>query len=263
MFLFGSYWFLTLLCILSILGAVAGLWLVRRSVGHEVFRAHHDATGPMLSIVGTLYAVVLGLVVVGSVNRFESARLIVEHEANSLRDIFALSVGLPAQFGHRLRKACWDYATIVTGEEWELMAEGKSCRHADQVLGQLIQEIVTFNPGESGASNLQASLLSQVNKLDDSRASRLMLATPSFDPIIWTILIFGGVVLVVFTYFFGFEDVKIQYMATGLVTVVLSLNLVVVSMFGYPFSGDVRVWPVPLQSDLQLFGQVMNTDSRH
>ena len=68
-------------------------------------------------------------------------------------------------------------------------------------------------------------------------------------------LIFGGIILVFFTYFFGVENFKMQVLMTALVTLVLALNMVIVAMFAYPFSGDVRVWPIAFKSDLQTFQQ--------
>jgi hypothetical protein len=253
--MFDSFWFLGLACILSILASVAGLWLVRRNVSHEILMGHHDVAGSMLSIIGTLYAVVLGLVVVGSLSKFDQARSVVESEANSLRDIFSLSSGLPAQLGTKMRRNCLDYATIVSGEEWSLLAEGRHSKRAGEIYESLNNEVVRFRPVGDGESNLQQSLLSQVNELGDKRTVRLALASPSFHPVIWSVLISGGAVLVAFTYFFGVKNFKLQVLMTVLVSTVLALNMVIVAMFAYPFSGDVRVWPATFQTDLGFFQQ--------
>ena len=51
----------------------------------------HDISGQYLSIVGTMYAVLLGLIVVDAMSRFQQAFLIVEEEANSLSELIYLA----------------------------------------------------------------------------------------------------------------------------------------------------------------------------
>lgn len=249
----GSYWSLLLLSASSVALAMGGLWFTRRNVSHEILMEHHDVAGAMLSVVGALYAVVLGLVVVGSITKFEQARTTVEQEANALRDIFFLSEGLGAERSRNIEHLCIKYAKQVCDDEWTLMSLGQRSPKVDRTFEGLIHEIVEFRPINDGESNVQQSLLSELNNVGDSRAFRTVLSTPSFDPIIWSVLVFGGIVLVVFTYFFGVENLKLQLLMTGLVTVVLVLNMLIVAMFAYPFSGDVRVWPKPFKADLSIF----------
>jgi hypothetical protein len=251
--MFGSYWFLWTVSIVSVLASVGGLLYVRRKVGHETLMCHHDVAGALMQVVGTLYAVVLGLVVVASLNKFEQARSGVEHEANSLRNIYSLAAGLPRPLCANMHRHCVDYATTVTSEEWKFMEGGFRSKKADRLIMDLSNEAVLFRPESNGESNLQQLLLEQITELDDYRAARTVLATPAFDPIIWSVLIIGGMSVVVFTYFFGVENFIFQILMTALVAVVLVLNMVTVALFDYPFSGDVRVWPVPFQTDLQVF----------
>lgn len=61
--------------------------LVRRLFSKDTLRQAHDITGNLLSVVGTLYAVLLGLVVVDALVRFETAMDVVQKESNALADI--------------------------------------------------------------------------------------------------------------------------------------------------------------------------------
>lgn len=251
--MYGSYWFLGFLFLTSILAAMAGLKFIRRTVSHETLMNHHDVAAAMLSVVGALYAVVLGLVVVGSLSKFDQARTIVEHEANSLRDIYWLAGGLANTEKNLIRLSCIEYATAVTHEEWKLMTEGKISKKADLIMAKLASQIVGLHPASPAESNLQQSLLNEADEMDDARTARTLMATNSFEPIIWAVLIAGGCVLVVFTYFFGVENLRLQMLMTGLVTAILSLNMVVAAMFAYPFSGAVCVTPVAFLADFLSF----------
>jgi hypothetical protein len=80
-------------------GILASLLIVafsRRLFPADVLRDGHHATGNLLAIVGTLYAVLLGLLVVDAMVRFERAMDGVQAESNSLADIYLLAERLPA-----------------------------------------------------------------------------------------------------------------------------------------------------------------------
>src|SRR5271156_5168964 len=75
--------------------SVLGLLLIRRKVDVATLKQCHEVGGYLLSVVGTLYAVLLGLVVIDSMNRFQTAQAICQQEANSLADIYLLSSHMP------------------------------------------------------------------------------------------------------------------------------------------------------------------------
>ena len=45
------------------------------------------------------------------------------------------------------------------------------------------------------------------------------------------------------TYFRVLDDLRIQVALTAMVAVLIALNIFLILMFGYPFSGDLRVGP--------------------
>lgn len=249
----GSFWFLALMIVFSAALAVGGLLLVRRFVNHEALAGHHEVAGYMLSIIGTLYAVVLGLIVVNALNTFQLARTNVEHEANALHDIFHKARGMPAPDSAEIRKACLDYARACVDSEWQSMEQGKPSMEAHHQVGRLWRSMVEFQPKTSAQSNLQQALIAEMDQFSDSRQTRLMGAQPSFDALIWGVLITGGVMLVVFTYFFGIEKLAVQIVMTVMVALTLSLNMSLVVMFGYPYVGDVKVSSQPFVFDLEAF----------
>src|SRR3954470_23278872 len=76
--------------------SVFGLLAARRVLRSRDLLDCHDVGGYLLSVVGTLYAVILGLIVVDSMNTFQQARMTTEQESNALADVILLSNQLPA-----------------------------------------------------------------------------------------------------------------------------------------------------------------------
>lgn len=253
--MFGYYPALLVLFVISTGFAVLGLLLVRRYIGSKELMRHHDVAGHMLAVVGTLYAVVLGLVVVASLNSFQQARLTVSQESNSLHDIFSLAAGLPEPFSKNLQNDCLSYATLMVDEEWAAMDDGNSSERARITLNHLWQILTTFLPKTQGESNIHSTLLQVVRDLGDNRHIRLTAAQPEYDSIIWTVLLLGGAGVIVFTYFFGLEKLHVQILMTVIVSTILFLNLMIVALFGSPYSGDVKVSSNPFVVDARDFLQ--------
>jgi hypothetical protein len=67
------------------------------------------------------------------------------------------------------------------------------------------------------------------------------MATHGLPRVEWFVLIIGGIVTVAFTYFFGVENQKVQMIMTCMVSLLISLNLYLVVLFGAPFSGDLCI----------------------
>jgi hypothetical protein len=251
--MFGYFPALLALLIIGTGLAVCGLLLVRRYIGSKELMRHHDVAGHMLSMVGTLYAVVLGLVVVSSLNTFQQARLTVSQEANSLHNIFNLSAGLPDPIGRNLRADSLAYARAMIDDEWQAMEAGKTSESASKIVSRLWLTLVKFQPSTQDQSNLHTALLAAIKDLGDSRHIRLTAAQPEYDYIIWTVLLLGGASVIIFTYFFGLEKLHVQLLMTVIVSCVLFLNLMVVALFGSPYSGDVKVSSLPFVVDASDF----------
>ena len=246
--MFGTYWFLALLCVGSVVGAILGLCLKHKYAPHDMLRLNHEVSGYMFSTIGTLYSVILGLVVVGSLNTFDQARLTVAQEANSLHDIYHLAHGLPVKQMRAIRQLSLQYAAVVISDEWPQMNNGKHSEKAHKVVNNLWNEVVDFQPTETRSADLHAALLTEINTLGDNRETRLNTSSRSGDAIIWIVLIGGGTILVLFTYLFSATKFVVQLLTTTLITVILALNLAIVAMYGYPFSGDVHVSSSPFET---------------
>jgi len=113
----------SLMIALFVLGSIGGVMLMRRYFDHDRLKHYHDVAGNMLSVGGTLYAVLLGLVVVDAMETFENARFTVDREANALANVYLLAEPFPAEKSARVRTLCRDYAAAVVNYEWPLMSQ--------------------------------------------------------------------------------------------------------------------------------------------
>lgn len=257
-----SYFNSIVILTLGVALSIAGLIWVRQKVHIDQLMENHEVGGYMLSVVGTMYAVLLGLVVVDAMSRFQEARSIVEAEANSLADVFVLAQRYPEPKQKKIEKLCLDYVTEVVQVEWELMDNSVKSLKARKLVFELIHEVMDFEPVTESQKAIYPMAVESVTTLWDNRRARTNISDNGMPAEEWVVLVLGALVCSAFSYFFGLRNLKAQIIMTGLSSSLIALNLFLVLMFGYPFSGDMRIKPDALLVDKLIFERLlgMNTE---
>ena len=235
------------------LASVLGLLIVRRYCHLERLKQCHEVGGYLLSVVGTMYAVLLGLVVVDAMTKFQTARNVVENEANSLADVFLLAESMPKAKATAVRQLCEKYVSEVVEKEWPDMAKGQINKTARRHAINLMREVNAFEPVTENQKAIYPLLVQESCQVWDNRRARTNLASFGVPTVEWFVLILGGVVTVVFTYFFGVESLLAQVLMTSMVSLLISLNMYLVVLFGAPFAGDLQVSSDALMVDKMIF----------
>jgi hypothetical protein len=238
-----NYVVAALLVILGTASGVLGLLAVRRWLGTRLLSQYHDVAGSLLSVVGTLYAVLLGLVVVDSMEDFEEARAATVEEENALANLVLLSHQLPRAKGAEIRGLAVAYGRLVVEQEWDAMDEGRTDPESHRAAMALVRAVLDFEPATEREKAVYPAAIEAATQLWNSRHTRAVVCAAGMPALEWIVLILGGIVTVVFTYFFVVENVRLQVVMTALVTLSISLNIILVMMFGYPYSGGVHVAP--------------------
>lgn len=236
-----------------VLASVGGLLLVRRWLQATDLKIHHDVTDPLSQVVGMMFAVLLGFMISDAMQRFELARATVQQEAASLADIFNLAESMPQPQRDNLQNLCQKYADQVVNVEWPLLAQKQISPVTFITYRKIWKECVQYEPKTQGQSNVQQSLLSSLNQMSDSRRLRIEALHNGLPAILWAVLVAGGLATIVFTYFFGVKNTKLQVVMTALVSLVIVLNIFLLATYDDPFAGDVMVHPSAFQQDEVMF----------
>jgi hypothetical protein len=240
-----------LLAFVIVVGSVAlsigGLWLTRKLVSPSMLQRHHDVAGFLIAIVGLIYGVLQAFVVFVVWTHFENAKAAVETEANCAADIYHISYGLSPALQTDIRAELRAYVSDVVTYEWPAMSMGESSPEADRSTDRLWYTFSTMNPKTTRDTALYQEAISRINEMGNSRRQRLLASRDGVPPVMWVILIFGGVATVAFTYFFGAENQKAQALMTALLTALIAMVLFLIAALDYPFTGDVRVTPIAFQ----------------
>lgn len=250
---------LIVVCITTTL-SIFGMMAVRSRVSLITLNSYHEVAGYLLSVVGTLYAVLLGFVVVDAMQHMQDVRGLVSMEASGLANIYLCSEGLPPQKRDTIRTLCRQYAEDVINDEWTCLQQGRYSQKTFHSVFEIWKEITTLDPVTQREQTLHQQLVNEICSMTQNHRTRVISATHGVQPVMWVVLVVGGTFTIIFTYFFGVEQVKVQALMTLLVAMTLSLNLYLVFVFGNPMSTDLGVKPGPFQLDLLIFHSFQKGD---
>jgi len=233
--------------------AVGGVLLVRHLVDIKKFKEHHDIAGPIFSTIGVIYAVMLAFVLVIVWQDFDRAQNNTVQEANYFADIARDTVGLPEPFRSQFLEANADYIDAVIEYEWPQMQRGERSMEVQALANKIWELTGTFDPKTDREKIFFSEMLRKMNQAVEMRRQRLQDARTGIYPSLWLVLILGGIIPVVFTFFFGSENLYSQLIMTTLLAVLIVLILFTILIMDFPYSGDLSIPVTPFQQVLEYY----------
>ena len=238
----------------SVLGVfLLGLIPFRKIKGVRRLTNHHNVIGYFFSVAGSIYGILLGLVVVSSISLFDAARINVNAESTTLVSIYMLAENLPENDRKLIRAYCRDYTHSVINNEWATMTTGEHHPISRSYAANLFKEIVRVSENNGNAGQ---KMLDLGQSLVESRRERLDTSSRSIPVIEWIALCVGGVFVVLFSYFLVTDSLIVQMIGTGMITIMVCLNIYLVVAFASPFSGSLKVSDAPLRKALDTFDHI-------
>jgi Protein of unknown function (DUF4239) len=237
-----------LLIPLAIILGAALIGLGAIMIKHRLFPPEPDAepnegVGEYIAMmVGVLYALVLGIVLVSVWETRDNAESSVQSEASSLNQIAVLAQDIPAPNGAIIQADVRNYATVVTTQEWPEMAAQQPLGNAGwQALTKLTAAIEAYQPTTAEQQNLSAEAMSQLSGVYDARHTRAAVDTDGLSPVLWIGLVLGGALTIGFVFCFGVQRRGNHLvMVMGLAGLIGFLVLMVFEL-NHPFSGAMGI----------------------
>ena len=223
----------------STLIAVVGMYLVRKSISRQTLEACHEVGGIMLAIVGTLYAIVVGLIVVSSQSRVDEASQMAVTESNMLSNIYHLSKTFKEPVRRKIRATIHEYAVAVTSEDWSKVESDQEKEETIPPYRKLWSEITAYNPQQPNEQQCYATMLNNMEDLSAARKFRMVASKNGLSPVLWYVLVGGGVGIVLFTYFFFVESMFAQLLMTAFVAVFISMNVYLIHVCQNPYRPEL------------------------
>jgi Protein of unknown function (DUF4239) len=132
---------------------------------------------------------------------------------------------------------------------------GKS--RSSEAYTKLWQTIRTVEPRTPTEINWHATLLQSLTAVSDGRRDRLADSRTVLSPVLWVVLLSGGMINVGYTYLFGVRSLAVHLIITAALTAMTALLLLVILIMDHPFAASIRVESEPFVRLLQRIDQVV------
>ncbi len=215
---------------------------------------HNEVVGFIIAVVGVIYAVLLGFVVIVTWEDHRDAEAIVGQEASTLRSIYRESAAFPPEVQEEVHGLVRQYAEEVVTEEWPAMADAEP---GDPRVGDVLDDMAgalaavpVTTPTQQEFVGAEVERLSELVSLRGQRIDYVDRGIPS---VLWAALVVGGVVTVGFALLFGLQRVVLHSFMVASLAALVGVLFFVAIVINYPFAGDVAVQPEPFERVLADF----------
>jgi hypothetical protein len=232
--------------------AFFGLYLVRRKYSAQVLKENHEVAAIIFNAFGLFYGVMVAFVVFVTWSGYSDATKNLQMEASEALDIFHSTAAFPEPANHIIQQGLRDYVAAVYNDELQRMSRGEISVHFGGAHAKLA--ILFYQMDEKAIPNreLYAESLHCLNNLAQYRRLRIFAGNNTVPPVIWLVLLSGGLMTVLYTYFFGMKNIKTQYLITASLTVTITLILFLIYILDHPFTGTSKVSLEPLRQVLDI-----------
>ena len=238
--------------VITTLGALAGLHLVRKKYPADALKENHEVAAIIFNAFGLLYAVVVAFVVFVTWSGYADAKKNLEMEASQTLDLFYGAKAFPDAVSNTIQQALMRYAAQVESDELKRMSKGEIAIYSGGALKNLITLFNAMDETAAPNRELYTESLNRLNTLAEYRRLRIFAGNNTVPSVIWTVLLMGGLITVSYTYFFGMKNIKAQYLMTAALTVTITMILVLIYILDHPFTGPNRVSIEPLRQAMDV-----------
>lgn len=236
--------------------AVASMWLAKRTVPGQVSDGYNGSLSAFMTCVGLVYGALLGFTIVVAWEQFSSAEANVSSEASTLITMYRQTVGMPDSEQAQMRTLLRKYAEAVEGPEWQnAIRTGVGTESARDALNDMYW-VLGREDSNVTLSPISQKFLDQLTTLASQRNQRILDARPQIPGLLWTGLLFGGVVLLGLGGFMRLGSTRAHFFLQSAVAVLLGLLLFVVFWLDHPFGNQLGVTPEPFKQSLIVFDSI-------
>lgn len=244
----GAVVFCSLYMTISILIGV----YIRQKVRSAELRANHDIAGFTFGVVGVVYAVLLGFVVINVWADFSSSQEVCEDEANRIISVYRDVSVLPGSERVDIQNKLRSYADSIVKEEWKGLAEGKESKNVERLLNETWGALHSAHVATDKEKIFYLSAVSRLSDADGLRAKRILASRRSLHPLLYLALIAGGMLSTAFVYFFAHERMFAQVLIIGSLSFIVSLFIFLIITIDNPFVGNFSIKPDAMEHAIRV-----------
>ena len=241
---------LTCSSLILIYSAVAsGLFLLMARRIHEKFRISDDTNNVIsgvLSTIGVLYGLLLGLVSVDNWDNYDAARNLSATEAAAISAFYRDVAILHHPRGPALQGDVRNYLRKIIKEEFPAYNEGEVPSGSYHLLDAIHRDLVTYSP--EGAVELQfyKEAVSHFNRMVELRDLRIdSVAHDGLPVVFWYAIVMGSLAIILVSFFFHMPSYQGHLFLVNCITFFTAVMVFLILAVDNPWRGTISVSPGP------------------
>src|SRR5215469_3976954 len=231
---------------------LAGLYFVRKKYPTEVLKDNHEVAAIIFNAFGLFYGVTVAFVVFVTWGGYDDATKNLQLEASEALDIFHSAEAFPEPANKILRQGLRDYVASVYNDELQMLARDQISLISGGAHSQMAMLFHQVDAQTIPNRELYAETLHCLNNLAEYRRLRIFAGNDTVPPVIWGVMLIGGLFTISYTFFLGMRNVKAQYIISSTLTITISLILLLIYVLDHPFTGASKVSTEPLKEVLDI-----------
>jgi hypothetical protein len=226
-----------------------GLVLTRKVIKrlHHADQAHNDIVSYYLAAMTVFYGITLGLVAAGTWNTYSGLNNKVDEEAQVVASIYRDVRGYPDTLKTKLQHDLKNYVDNVIHVSWPMQRKGLLPTQSGLYLDTFQTHLMSYSPQNIRDQVLEAEVFRQFNNLVETRRSRINSTHTGLPAVLWTLVVIGGLVCIVVSWFFDVKSFAMHVAMTILLSGLLGLMIYLIGTMDNPFRGKISVTPAALE----------------
>ena len=226
---------------LTVFVSVIATYFANEVFTYPELAANNEVVGIKFGYFGGIFAVSLGLALIGAYSLNMSVREYSSNEVSALRSLYYSArekAGTPPGTGvAAMRNSIVSYAQSVVDDEWSLQAKGIMNEKTTQRMTEMYDAFIAY-----GDTNLvNASQTSWLGEVMQMRGLRTTTASRTIVQMVWVIL-FAGVLLSIFLpLLIGAQNFFVHALISSLFSTFIMLHLLAIVYLAHPFTGEIAV----------------------
>jgi len=235
--------------------SAVGVLVVRTYLRRHVAEGRNDVLVPLFLTAGVIYAVLLGFMVVGEWESYDTAHANTGEEAALLVPLYRQTTVMDARGGAEMRKVIREYAEDVV-KGWERFATGQRNRQAGHDANEVLRVFGTLTLESKAQELIAAQFLQTYSQLILDRNKRYVQASDSLSWLMWFAAIGGGIVTVAMSFILFMERCWPQVLTVSVMAALIGTLLFTMALLSRPFVGPLAIEPAPFEQALSVFDDV-------
>lgn len=224
---------------------LSGIFLLLKKNRHlQKLSIDLDIGGIIYGGIVAVYSILLAFIVVIVWQQYQNTGDRIQEESSKVFNLYRASYAFPdSTTGKRIRTTVIDYVRSVVDDEFPAMENDTTSVVTQAKYNKVWDMVYTIRPGTETEKIWYASMVTSVNQFAEARIIRISDIEPSLPPLMWKILLSGGLIIILFAMLFKNSNNKAHFLKILMFSVIIVFNLMLVDLLDHPYKGMLRIEP--------------------